>query len=94
MNPEVVVSLLSTAVAALFGALMFTLRQQREDWKGLYDQEAKAHAETRLSAAADAKENTAAIRDLTTSLKETMAFIHKLPRRATDVPEDDRRSVR
>lgn len=91
MNPEVVVSLLSTAVAALFGALMFTMRQQREDWKTLYDQEYKAHEQTRLEGIAEAKQNTAAIQGLTGSLQEVVSYIQTLPRRSNDVELRERR---
>lgn len=37
MDPAILLTIFSGAIAALFGALLLSLRQQREDWKALYE---------------------------------------------------------
>lgn len=77
MDPSALVAMMASAVAGLFGALMLTMRQQREDWKGLYTEERKEHNETRTKAAQDVRDNAETVRELTQVLKE-------IPRRRED----------
>lgn len=71
------ITVFSTAVAALFGALVLSLRQQREDWKGLFDQERAERKQALKEAADNTQENAQALRALAD-------FIHELPRRRED----------
>jgi hypothetical protein len=80
MDPTVIVTMLSTAIAALFGALVYTMRQQRDDWKGLFEKERDSHDKTRETSATEARSNAEAIRELAD-------FIKSLPRRKTDAEE-------
>lgn len=79
MDPTIVslIAAFSSAIAALFGALMVSMRQQREDWKKLYDNEKVDHKETLKEASKQTQENARAVRDLAD-------FIHELPRRRED----------
>lgn len=61
MDPTIttVIGIASTMVSALFGALLISLRQQREDWKALYEKEHAinevANEELRKQSATNAK---------------------------------------
>lgn len=77
MNPEVMVSVLSAAIAGLFGALMLSMRQQREDWKALYEAERTDHKETRKAAAEEGRNNAASIQNIA-------KFLDDLPKRRDD----------
>lgn len=79
MDPTVasLVTMFSTAIAALFGALMYSMRQQSETWKKLYDTEKADHKVTLKEASSQTQENARAVRDLA-------EFIHELPRRKED----------
>jgi len=81
MDPAVIVAMLSSAVAALFGALVFTMRQQREDWKALYDKESEKHEETRKTASAEVREAMTAIREIRSLMGDLMA---RFPKRRDD----------
>lgn len=54
-----IISALSATIATLFGALMLSMRQSREDWKALYDSLKKevdaANDELRKSASTNAR---------------------------------------
>lgn len=79
MDPAIatIVTIFSTAIAALFGALMISMRQQREDWKGLFESEKADHKATLQQASEQNQKNTQAVRDLAD-------FLHELPRRSGD----------
>lgn len=77
MDPAAVIAILTSAVATLFGALLFQMRQQLADWKRLYELEVSKHDKTREAASADSRENAK-------SLRELADFLHELPRRRQD----------
>lgn len=87
MDPTVtsLAAIFSTAIAALFGALMISMRQQREDWKGLFENEKADHKETLKQASVQTQENSRAVRELAD-------FIHELPRRREDWARTSERS--
>lgn len=79
MDPTIVslVAIVSPMIAALFGAYTLAMRQSRQDWKGLYEQERSDHKETRKAASDDSLKNSESIRELAD-------FLHELPRRTDD----------
>jgi hypothetical protein len=79
MDPTVVslVAIFSPAVAALFAAYTWAMKQSREDWKQLFLEERKDHKETREKASDNSAKNSAAYEKLAD-------FIEDLPRRRGD----------
>lgn len=94
------ISAFSSAIAALFGALMLAMRQSREDWKALYLQEKQDHKESLKDAATEARENAKTYDNLTAAMTSlsgnviTMAgnidqlfdMVAAIPRRESDHP--------
>lgn len=73
-----VISAASTIVAALFGALMFSMRQSREDWRGLYNQLfAKLEADQRDDAE-NSRKNSEAFLRLGTTVEQQGRTLEKI----------------
>lgn len=88
-----IISAGSSIVAALFGALMLTMRQQREDWKGLYENEKADHKQDLKDAALEARENaktyenlTGAVTSLASNVNQLFDMVAAIPRRESDYP--------
>lgn len=79
MDPTVasLVTVFSTAIAALFGAFYTQVRRQAADWERLYREEKADHKDTLKAAATVGQQNSQAIHELA-------EFIHELPRRRED----------
>lgn len=77
MNEREMIAALVAAISVLYGALHLALRQRIEDWKGLYENERKAHIETRTLILEELKENNAVMLEMTRVLKN-------IPRRKQD----------
>ncbi|MES4791837.1 MAG: hypothetical protein C4321_01575 [Chloroflexota bacterium] len=71
MNEGETIAALVAAISVLYGALHLALRQRIEDWKGLYENERKAHIETRTLILEELKENNVVLLEMTRKLGST-----------------------
>lgn len=94
MDPNIVLTTLAAAIAALFGVLMALTKQYTSRLEKLYDNEVLEHKETRKTAAEEARENTAAINKLADSNAEILRLINDRLRRQDDWVGVERREGR